>query len=129
MPRHGDAVLLSWRQMPNEAEHPGTMLASEAALSAEAQGAFWQLHERLIAQPVEDDLGAADLLDHARAAGLNVDRLADDLRHHVRRPAVESEIQGALHSGALGTPAVYANGRRLDGELTADGLAEALGLR
>ncbi len=126
--RHGDAVQLTWRQMPNEAEHPGTMLASEAALAAEAQGAFWPLHERLIRQPVDDDLGPADLLDHARAAGLDCDRLADDLRHHVRRPAVESEIQGALHSGALGTPAVYVNGRRIDGELSAEQLAEALGL-
>lgn len=111
----GDRVLYAWRQLPNEGAHPGTTLASEAALGAAAQGAFWPFHQRLLQHPIGDDLGAADLLDIAREVGLDVDRLADDLRHHVRHPAVQAEVDSAARSGVAGTPTLFIDGVRYDG--------------
>ncbi len=122
----GDGVLYAWRQLPNEGAHPGTMLASEAALGAAAQGAFWPFHRRLLQHPIGDDLGAADLLDIAREVGLDVDRLADDLRHHVRRPAVQAEVDSAARSGVAGTPTLFIDGERYDGPHEPAALLEAL---
>ncbi len=112
--RAGDRLRYVPRQLPNEDAHPGSTLAAEAALSAAAQGRFWELHERLLEHPVGDDLGPADLLELADDAGLDPDRVADDLRHHVRLPAVRADVDGAVRSGVTGTPTVFLDGERLD---------------
>lgn len=112
--RAGGRVRLVVRQLPLEAEHPGATLAAEAALAAAAQGRFWPMHDQLIAHPVGDDLGVADLLRLAEVAGLDPDRVADDLRHHVRGPAVQAEVDGAARSGVPGTPTLFLDGERLD---------------
>jgi Na+/H+ antiporter NhaA len=112
--RAGGAVRLVPRQLPNEDVHPGAALAAEAALGAAAQGRFDALHHRLLAHPPGDDLGPADLLDAAGDVGLDVDRLADELRHHVRLPAVRADVDGAVRSGVTGTPTLFLDGERLD---------------
>jgi Na+/H+ antiporter NhaA len=112
--RAGDRVRFVARQLPLEDEHPGTTLASEAALAAAAQGRFWPMHRRLLAHPVGDDLGPADLLEIGRDAGVDADRLADDLRHHVRGPAVQADVAGAARSGVTATPTLFLDGVRLD---------------
>lgn len=122
----GDRVQFAWRQLPNEGAHPGATLASEAALGAAAQGAFWPFHERLLVHPAGDDLGAADLLDVAREVGIDVDRLADDLRHHVRGPAVQAEVDSASRSGVVGTPTLFIDGDRYDGPHDAAAIAAAI---
>jgi Na+/H+ antiporter NhaA len=112
--RAGDRLRLVPRQLPNEVALPGSTLAAEAALSAAAQDRFWPMHERLLAHPAGDDLGPADLLGIAADVGLDPDRVADDLRHHVRLPAVQADVDGAVRSGVTGTPTVFLDGVRLD---------------
>ncbi len=120
-------VRLVVRQLPLETEHPGSTLAAEAALSAAAQNRFWELHDLLIAHPVGDDLGPADLLRLAAEAGLDPDRVADDLRHRVRAPAVQAEIDSASRSGVPGTPTLFLDGERLDGPYDAPTLLALIG--
>src|SRR4029453_17386976 len=45
-------------------------LAHEAAVEAARQGKFWEMYDRLLANPTK--LQAADLTEHARALGLDV---------------------------------------------------------
>nr|WP_282599980.1 Na+/H+ antiporter NhaA [Patulibacter sp. SYSU D01012] len=118
----GDRVRFVHRQLPNEDAHPGATLAAEAALSAAAQGRFWPMHWRLLAHPVGDDLGPADLLEIADDLGLDPDRMADDLRHHVRLPAVQAEVASAARSGVSGTPTLFLDGTRLECGYDADTL-------
>lgn len=126
--RAGDRMRLVVRQLPLEAEHPGTTLASEAALSAAAQNRFWAFHDRLLAHPAGDDLGPADLLRLAGEVGLDPDRVADDLRHHVRGPAVQAEVDGAERSGVPGTPTLFLDGARLDDGYDTETLLARLGV-
>jgi Na+/H+ antiporter NhaA len=126
MERAGGAVRLVPRQLPNEDVHPRAMLAAEAALGAAAQGGFDVLHRRLLAHPAGDDLGPADLLDAAGDVGLDVDRLADELRHHVRLPAVRADVDGAVRSGVTGTPTLFLDGERLDCGYDAETLLERI---
>ncbi len=124
----GDRLRFVVRQLPLEAEHPGATLAAEAALSAAAQGRFWPMHDLLLAHPVGNDLGPADLLRLAADAGLDPDRVADDLRHHVRGPAVQAEVDGAARSRVPGTPTLFLDGERLDGAYDAATLLARLGV-
>lgn len=123
-----DVVRMVVRQLPLENEHPGTTLASEAVLSAAAQGEFWAMHERLLAHPPGDDLGPADLLRLAGEVGLDPDRVADDLRYHVRAPAVQAEVDAAERSGVPGTPTLFLDGERLDDGYDVDNLLARLGV-
>ncbi len=125
--RVGDAVRLVVRQLPLEEVHPGSTLAAEAALSAASMGRFWEMHDRLLSHPAGDDLGPADLLRVAAEIGLDPDRVADDLRHGVRTPAVQAEVDGAARSGVPGTPALFLDGELLDGSYDAETLLERLG--
>ncbi|MBO9532792.1 MAG: Na+/H+ antiporter NhaA [Solirubrobacteraceae bacterium] len=120
------AVRIGWRQLPNEARFPGTTLASEAALAAAAQERFWPMHDELLAHPLGDNLGPADLLDQARDAGLDLDRIADDLRQHVRSAAVAADVDSAARSGVPGTPTVFIDGERYDGPHSAEALLAAI---
>ncbi|WP_022929000.1 Na+/H+ antiporter NhaA [Patulibacter americanus] len=112
--RAHDRVRFVARQLPIEDAHPGATLAAEAALAGAAQGRFWPMHRRLLAHPIGDDLGPADLLEIGREAGLDADRLADDLRHHVRGPAVQADLDSAARSGVVATPTLFLDGVRLD---------------
>jgi Na+/H+ antiporter NhaA len=112
--RAGHVLRYVPRHLPNEDAHPGATLAAEAALSAAAQGRFWDMHRRLLHHPAGNDLGPADLLELAGDVGLDPDRVADDLRHHVRLPAVQADVDGAARSGVTGTPTMFLDGERLD---------------
>lgn len=122
-----DHVRLVVRLLPLETEHPGATLAAEAALSAAAQGEFFAMHDRLLAHPAGDDLGPADLLRVAGEIGLDPDRVADDLRYHVRAPAVQAEVDAAQRSNVPGTPTLFLDGDRLDDGYDVETLLARLG--
>ena len=55
-----------WRHLPLTDVHPRAQLAAEAAEAAAAQGAFWEMHDLLLAH--QDDLRPADLVALRRRA-------------------------------------------------------------
>ena len=67
-----DDLRYVWRHLPLNDVHPNAQLAAEAAEAAGAQGAFWEMHDRLLDH--QDELTPGDLRSHARALGLDVDR-------------------------------------------------------
>ncbi|MDO9408166.1 Na+/H+ antiporter NhaA [Patulibacter sp.] len=115
----GDRLRVVLRHLPNDDRHPSATLAAEAAVSAASAGRFAEMHERLLDHPVGDDLGPADLLRIAEAVGLDPDRMADDLRHHVRLAAVQADVDSAARSGVTSTPTLFLDGEALDGDYDA----------
>lgn len=109
----GDRMRLVYRHLPIEDAHPDAPLAAEAAEAAGAQGRFWEMHDRLMAD--RDTLPAAELLAHAEALDLDTERFTAELRHRVHSPAVSADVESARSSGALGTPAIYLEGEPVDG--------------
>ncbi|MGQ0467525.1 MAG: Na+/H+ antiporter NhaA [Sporichthyaceae bacterium] len=121
--RFGDRLRYVFRHLPLEV-HPHAELAAEASEAASAQGKFWEMHDRLFAH--QDRLTAADLLEHAEAVGLDVDRFADDLASGEYAARVQADMLSAAASGAGGTPTFFVNGRRHKGPTNADSLTQAL---
>ena len=101
-----------FRHLPIEDAHPDAPLAAEAAEAAGAQGRFWDMHDRLMADT--DTIPAAELVDHARALGLDVERFTSDLRYRVHAPAVAADVASARRSGVRGTPALFLDGDPLE---------------
>jgi Na+/H+ antiporter NhaA len=120
----GDEVRYVWRHLPLTDVHPHAQLAAEAAEAAAAQDAFWPMHDRMLDR--QDALRASDLIDHAGALGLDVERFRDDLRQHAGAGRVAEDVDSADLSGVSGTPSFFVNGRRHYGAYDIDALSTAV---
>lgn len=112
-----------WRHLPLTDVHPRAELAAEASEAAALQGAFWEMHDRLLDH--QDELRPAELVAHATALGLDVERFRADMRARTGRERVAADVESADRSGVSGTPTFFVNGRRHHGaydigSLTAD---------
>lgn len=124
---YGDRVRLVFRHLPVPRSHPRAVAAALAAEAAAQQGAFWRMHERLFAH--QDQLSRDELLDHARALDLDVDRVAYVLDNETAGERIEEDVDSALRSGAAATPTFFVDGRRLDEGWSEGGLVAALRAR
>ena len=102
-----------WRHLPLDDVHPHARLAAEATEAADAQGAFWEMHDLLFEH--QDALRKSDLVRYAEQLGLDVERFTADLRERRFADRVSSDVDGADLSGVSGTPTFFINGRRHHG--------------
>jgi Na+/H+ antiporter NhaA len=113
-----------WRHLPLHDVHPAAQLAAEAAEAAAAQDMFWEMHDRLFAN--QDRLRARDLLGHADALGLDVERFGADLRRHLGAARIAEDLDSADLSGVSGTPTFFINGKRHYGAYDIETLSAAV---
>jgi Na+/H+ antiporter NhaA len=113
-----------WRHLPLTDVHPAAQLAAEAAEAAGAQGAFWEMHDLLLAN--QDALTFADLLRYAGELGLDVDRFRGELKRHVHEARIAQDVESADLSGVSGTPTFFINGQRHYGAYDAESLKLAV---
>jgi len=68
------------------------------------------MHDRLLQH--QDALFFDDLIEHAAALGLDVERFGADLASGAYRTRVAQDVESADLSGASGTPTFFINGQR-----------------
>ncbi|RQX00068.1 sodium:proton antiporter [Micromonospora inaquosa] len=113
-----------WRHLPLIDVHPHAQLAAEAAEAAGEQGAFWEMHDLLLAH--QDALNPADVLGYAEQLGLDLDGFRE---HMVKRMGVDriaEDVESADLSGVTGTPTFFINGRRHHGAYDIAALSAAV---
>jgi Na+/H+ antiporter NhaA len=120
----GEDLRYVFRHLPLTDVHPNAQGAAEAAEAAGAQGAFWEMHDRLLSH--QDALGPADIYRHASALGLDLNRFSDDLRRRRHAPRVAEDVRSADASGVSGTPTFFVNGRRHVGVYDVETLTRAV---
>ncbi|HEV2874157.1 MAG TPA: Na+/H+ antiporter NhaA, partial [Thermoleophilaceae bacterium] len=120
----GDELRSVWRHLPLSDVHTNAQMAAEATEAAGAQGAFWPMHDRLLAS--QDELTARDLKRHAADLGLDVERFWDELRRREHADRVTDDVASADTSGVAGTPSFFINGRRHHGAYDVDTLSAAV---
>ncbi|WP_396450474.1 Na+/H+ antiporter NhaA [Actinomadura sp.] len=120
---YGD-VRYVWRHLPLTDVHPQAQLAAQASEAAAAQGAFWEMHDLLLAH--QDELQPRDLVRYAAELGLDVDRFRADLRAHKGADQIAEDVDSADLSGVSGTPTFFVNGRRHLGAYDIEGLTAAV---
>ncbi|MCA9636429.1 MAG: thioredoxin domain-containing protein [Myxococcales bacterium] len=104
-------VRIAYKAFPL-AFHAQALLAALAVRSAQAQGKFWAFHDYLFSVP-ELDLSQIDV--YARAVGLDLKAMADDVDTLRYGSAVRRDLRQGLRLGVRGTPAYFINGRPLSG--------------
>jgi protein-disulfide isomerase len=101
------------------AMHANAENAAVAALAAQRQGKFWELHDVLFAH--QSALDPESLVSYAQSTGLDVDRFRKDYADPRLRSRVREESALADRLGATGTPAFFVNGAKSVGWGSWDG--------
>ncbi len=113
-----------WRHLPLTDVHPHAQLAAESSEAAAAQGAFWEMHDLLLAN--QSALEPSDLIAYAERLGLDLERFHEDLREHSGAGRVAEDLEWADLSGVSGTPTFFINGRRHPGAYDIASLSTAV---
>ncbi len=94
-----------FRDFPLEAIHPQAFHAAEAARCAGEQGKFWEMHDRLFTY--SNALGKEDLIAHAEALGLNLQRFRQCLEGRRFAERVRRDLSEGRRAGVRGTPSFF----------------------
>ena len=123
--RFGDQLRFVFRHMPLGDLHPRAPAAARAAESAGIQGRFWEMHDRLFEHQLE--LSDADLLGHAEAIGLDLERFERDVHDEELAQRIEDDYMSGAGSGVPSTPRFFVNGVIHLGSASFAELQEAIG--
>jgi protein-disulfide isomerase len=89
------------------------MEAAEAAMAANAQGKFWQMHDKLFGN--QQALDRPSLDKYAQEIGLNMAKYKAAMDQHLYKQQIEDDSKAGTAVGASGTPAFFINGQSLSG--------------
>jgi protein-disulfide isomerase len=122
--RFGDDLRYVFRHLPLPDVHPHAELAARAAVAADDQARFWELHDLLFTH--QDRLEPEDLVGFAAELGLDVGTFVDSLDAESTADRVRSDVRSAEASGARGTPTFFVGSARHTGPYDAGSLAAEL---
>jgi protein-disulfide isomerase len=122
---NGAAFEVVFRHFPLRSIHPHAQAASETAEAAARQDRFWQMHDQLFAN--RRQLEAAALRGYAQEIGLDLERFVADQADPAIKARIKRDVRSGLHSGVDGTPSLFIDGLRYEGDGDPASLAMALG--
>lgn len=118
--KYGDKVRFVFRQFPLSF-HKDAHTAAEASLAANAQGKFWEFHDKLFANQAK--LDRASLEGYAKELGLNVGSFKKALDSKEYAAAVDGELKMGEEVAVSGTPTMFINGARVADPTNFDALS------
>ncbi|PRQ04741.1 Disulfide bond formation protein D precursor [Enhygromyxa salina] len=107
--KYGDRVRFVFRQFPLSF-HQQAHLAAQASLAAQAQGKFWEFHDKLFAN--QKALERADLEKYAKEVGLDMAAFNKALDDGTYKATVDAELELGKEVFVDGTPTMFINGTR-----------------
>jgi protein-disulfide isomerase len=122
--RFGPRLLFAFRHFPLRDVHPDAERAAEAAEAASAQGAFWDMHNRLYES--HGALSREDLVRHVADLGLDSGRVEAELDASLYLPRVQRDVDSGVASGVAGTPTFFIGERLHTGPFDTATLTAAL---
>ena len=112
-------VRLIFKQYPLDT-HPQAAISAAASLAAHQQGMFWSMHDVMFAN--RSKLSRQSILAWAKEMGLDMNRFTADLDSDAIRKAVLRDRDDGDKAGVEGTPTVFLNGQRYNGDLAPDAI-------
>lgn len=119
---YGDRVRFVYRDYPLDF-HPNAMRASLAAHCAQAQGKFWEYHDKLF---IRREFTEEKLKSLAGELGLDRKAFDECLDKEQFKDAVEKDRSEGASAGVTGTPTFFINGRLLSGAVPFEEMKKAI---
>jgi len=113
-----------FRHYPLSGIHHHAQQAAEAAEAAGVQGKFWEMHTLLFER--QNALRTKDLICYAEELALDVGRFREELKNEKYSERVRADFLAGVQNGVYGTPGLFLNGVRYDGEWGKESLAALL---
>jgi protein-disulfide isomerase len=108
--KYADKVRFVFRQFPLSF-HSNAKGAAVAAMAANAQGKFWQMHDLMFKN--QQKLDAESLKGYAKEAGLDVAAWEKALTDKKITDAVDADLKLGQEVGVQGTPSLFLNGTKV----------------
>jgi protein-disulfide isomerase len=119
--KYEDSVRLVFRQFPLTSIHAQAQKAAEASLCADEQGRFWDMHDAMFAQ--QKELAVPQLKELAASLELDGEAFAECLDSSKFAAQVAADLRAGQAAGVSGTPAMFINGRFVNGAVPYETLA------
>jgi protein-disulfide isomerase len=113
--RHPNDVRLVFRQLPLKSLHPNAVAAAAAAVCADHQGMFWQMHDAMFAD--QSALSVPALQGTAKRLGLDMERFSTCLSDSATRALIKQDLNAANEMNIIVTPYFLIDGRPLSGSV------------
>jgi protein-disulfide isomerase len=121
--KYSDKVRFVFRQYPLSF-HPNARPAAEAALAANAQGKFWEYHDKLFAN--QKALGREQLEGYAKELGMDVSKFKKALDDKTHAATIDAELKLGEEVAVDGTPTMFLNGARVANPTDFDALSKQI---
>lgn len=105
-------IRLVYRNLPLTSIHPDAFSASEAAMCAGEQDAYWPYHEKLFAG---DQLGSTIYTRYANELSLNMTAFETCMSEHRYQEEIQADSDFAINLGISSTPTFFINGLAIVG--------------
>ena len=115
----GVAATFTFKHFPLSM-HPKAQLEHQAALAADAQGKFWEMHDLLFSNQRRADRD--DLIAYARELRLDVPRFIRDMDSDAVKRTIAEQVLDGDRRGITGTPTFFVNGSAYVGAKSAEQL-------
>jgi protein-disulfide isomerase len=107
-------IRLVFKEFPLDI-HPLAPLAAAAAVAADKQGKFWDMHDAMFAR--RHSLDRDGLIATARDLGLDMDKFTADLDSDKVKAVIAQDMREGDQVPIRGTPTLFINGQRYNGPL------------
>jgi len=118
--KYGDRIFYQFRDFPEADLHTLAQKQAEAAACAQAQGKFWEYHDKLFQN--QNDMSEERLVSLALEVGLNQNTFVSCLEKGTSAQEVLEDYQAGVEAGVRGTPTFFINGNRIAGSIPQDTL-------
>jgi protein-disulfide isomerase len=102
-------VKLVLKSFPLTAIHPSAYAAAVAALAANAQGRFWEFHDKLFEN--QKALNDAKIQEIAKALKLDMERFNRDMQDPAIKKVIARDMEEGDQAGIEEIPTVFINGK------------------
>jgi len=108
--RYSKEMKLVFKNFPLR-NHKFAWPAAIAALAANKQGKFWELHDQLYEN--YNRLSDQKIREIAQQVGLDMEKFDQDMKDPELKAIVERDFQEGARVGVRGIPTIFVNGRQL----------------
>jgi protein-disulfide isomerase len=107
--KNPDTVKIVFKHLPLRM-HQMAEPAALAAIAAQNQGKFWQMHDAMFSTP---KLSKESIDKSAKEVGLDMQQFKKDLNSPQTKQKLAKDLADARKTGVSGTPTLFVNGRRV----------------
>lgn len=115
--RLGRKLKFVFRNFPLTNVHRHALNAAIAAEVAGDLGHYWKMHDLLFEN--QNALEDNDLIRYAEKIGLNIQTFESEFGNKKYEEKIDDDLESGLRSGVNGTPSLFINGEKYEGDLSA----------